>query len=336
MASVTLIAPVGVHPVIAASGIAYTPDANRYITITLPSSDVLSLMEQGCVPVANVSNAVQAGSDGAAGLVTIFPTTASKGKVTVDTADNSGNTTTNIHVNAQAGARTFTVPDPGASARFLMQTAAGVIPVMDASGDVGATLVIAAQAAARDYTMPDMGGDASFVLTRQVLASNGMGPTQLKLLDGKNADGTGLSATPAAGNFTPSVTFGTSEALVGEDANNNTKTDTVWYEYVLPPNYISGEDITVRVHALYTTAGTVGTHTLAVLAHASSANGAQGANLVATSAATLTTSDAAYDFVITGTSLGAGLHIVIGIRTAIQETAAGGAIYSSINSVTLL
>ncbi len=63
---------------------------------------------------------LDAGASGTAGTVDIFPTTASKGKTAITATDNSGNTTTTINTAAQAGARTYTVPDAGASCSFLM------------------------------------------------------------------------------------------------------------------------------------------------------------------------------------------------------------------------
>lgn len=61
-----------------------------------------------------------AGASGIAGTVDIFPSTASKGKNAFTATDNAGNTTNTITNAAQAGARTFTIPDPGASAKFDM------------------------------------------------------------------------------------------------------------------------------------------------------------------------------------------------------------------------
>jgi len=70
---------------------------------------------------------ITAGASGTAGTVNIFPGTASKGKVTLTTSDNSGNTTTSVNVAAQSGARTYTVPDAGASASFIMTQGAQTI-----------------------------------------------------------------------------------------------------------------------------------------------------------------------------------------------------------------
>lgn len=63
---------------------------------------------------------LKAGSSGVAGGIEVFPSTAAKGKLTVGATDNTGNTTTAIVVAAQAGVRTLTIPDPGASASFVM------------------------------------------------------------------------------------------------------------------------------------------------------------------------------------------------------------------------
>ncbi len=73
---------------------------------------------------------VDVGASGQAGTVDVFPATASKGRVRYSAADSSGNTVTEIKNASQAAARTYTIPDAGASADFVMdegaQTIAGV------------------------------------------------------------------------------------------------------------------------------------------------------------------------------------------------------------------
>ena len=72
---------------------------------------------------------LDAGASGTAGSVDVFPATAAKGKLAITAADNTGDTTTALTVAAQAGAVTYTIPDAGASASFVMtagaQTVAG-------------------------------------------------------------------------------------------------------------------------------------------------------------------------------------------------------------------
>lgn len=70
---------------------------------------------------------VDAGASGTAGTVDIFPTTAAKGKLAFAAADSAGNTTTSITNASQAGARTYTIPDAGASASFVMTEGAQTI-----------------------------------------------------------------------------------------------------------------------------------------------------------------------------------------------------------------
>lgn len=63
---------------------------------------------------------IDAGASGTAGSVDVFPSTASKGKVSLTAADSAGDTTTTIVNASQGGARTYTIPDAGASASFVM------------------------------------------------------------------------------------------------------------------------------------------------------------------------------------------------------------------------
>lgn len=68
-----------------------------------------------------------AGSSGNAGTITVFPSTSAKGKTTITASPNSGNTTTNINTAAQSGARTYTVPDGGANASFMLTQGAQTV-----------------------------------------------------------------------------------------------------------------------------------------------------------------------------------------------------------------
>lgn len=63
---------------------------------------------------------VDLGLSGTAGKLTIFPSTAAKGYATLQVADATGDTETTINIAAQAGARTYTLTDHGASADILV------------------------------------------------------------------------------------------------------------------------------------------------------------------------------------------------------------------------
>jgi hypothetical protein len=147
---------------------------------------------------------VDAGASGTAGSVDIFPATASRGKISITAANSSGDTTTAIVNASQSGARTYTIPDAGASASFVMtegtQTINGTktigtlittnadagasgtagsidifpatassgkiaITAANSAGDTTTSIVNASQSGARTYTIPDAGESASFVLT---------------------------------------------------------------------------------------------------------------------------------------------------------------------------
>ncbi len=73
---------------------------------------------------------IDAGASGTAGSIDIFPTTAAKGKIALAATANTNNDTTTITNAAQGGAYTYTIPDSGGAASFVMtagtQTIAGV------------------------------------------------------------------------------------------------------------------------------------------------------------------------------------------------------------------
>ena len=89
-----------------------------------------------------------AGLSGTAGSVDIFPASATSGKLALTAADSAGDTTTTIVNASQSGARTYTIPDAGASANFVMssgtQTVLGPLSLDDAaaSGADTAALVL--------------------------------------------------------------------------------------------------------------------------------------------------------------------------------------------------
>lgn len=82
----------------------------------------------GGVTAANMfaTTAIQVGASGSQGAIQLFPTTASKGYVQIQTLDNAGNTITQVTFAAQAAARTYTVRDATADATIITApTAAG-------------------------------------------------------------------------------------------------------------------------------------------------------------------------------------------------------------------
>ncbi len=67
-----------------------------------------------------VEDSISVGSDGTAGTFQIFPATTDKGKLALAASDSAGDTITTITNASQAAARTYTIPDAGASTTFVM------------------------------------------------------------------------------------------------------------------------------------------------------------------------------------------------------------------------
>ncbi len=166
-------------------------------------------------------------------------------------------------------------------------------------------------------------------------SANGLFVTLLPLVSGKTATGTTLPSSPTTGVFGLTLTPGTSEVLLSESANNNTKTDIVVFEYQLPRNYIAASNITVTVNALFTIgSGTSATHTVGAAAYKCANAGTQGSTLIATAAQVLTATAADYAFVITGTTLSPLDRIMISVTAIILDSASQN-VTGTINSVRL-
>lgn len=184
--------------------------------------------------------------------------------------------------------------------------------------------------------LPALGVAATLVASATSPSTNGLiGATRMQLLRAKNSDGTTLSASAAAGKFGISITLGTSEVLVSEAANSNTKTDIAIFEISLGSGYVAGSNITVTANCNYTLgAGTVGTHTLAMAAYLCADAGTQGATIIATAAQTVPAAAGEVTFVITGTTLTPNCRLMLAATLVIQDTG-GSNITAQINSMRL-
>jgi hypothetical protein len=152
----------------------------------------------------SATDTVTAGAGGLEGFLDIFPATQSKGKSRFKSADNAGDTTTEFVVATQAAARTYTIPDAGEDAEFVMDKGeqsivlkdldagasgvAGTVDVFpstaskgklafaaaDNQGDWALTVTNASIATqARTVTIPDPGAAAEFVLTKAAQTIDG-------------------------------------------------------------------------------------------------------------------------------------------------------------------
>jgi hypothetical protein len=96
-----------------AGAVTYTiPDAGGSASFVMTSGTAATAV------VKDLDLGTAAGS--VPGTLDIFPTTAARGKIALSCTNNTGDTTLTITNAAQAGAVTYTIPDAGASASFVM------------------------------------------------------------------------------------------------------------------------------------------------------------------------------------------------------------------------
>jgi len=88
------------------------------VTWTVPTMSLVA--NTSVTGTLGVSGTLSAGLDATAGTIELYPGTTNTGTTTITMSDNTGDTITNINVALQAAARTYTIPDAGADAAFLM------------------------------------------------------------------------------------------------------------------------------------------------------------------------------------------------------------------------
>lgn len=153
---------------------------------------------------------------------------------------------------------------------------------------------------------------------------------------------TDLPAASAAGVLGCSgLTHGTNTPnLYTEQANGNAKTDMGRCEFVLPPEYVAGGAITLRVHARtnpVAAGGGAGTSTLDAQVHKSNREAGAGSDICATGAQSINSATwADKDFTITPTGLVAGDLLDIELTIAVNDTGGGSAAYGFIGAVQVL
>jgi len=213
----------------------------------------------------------------------------------------------------------------------------------DNTNDVNVSVGNAAHTNARAYTFGEAAGDKYVAYTdnangapaRADMEQEANAIYRVPLMTCRNANGTVMDATGGAGLF--SIANGGYGAgtlvLNSEGANGNTKTDTLCFEFALPPEYDDGETVTIKVHAKYSGAGTVGTKTLDLEAYELDAEGATAGDICGTAIQTLTTSFASYSFTITPAGLAAGDKILVFVQAVIQESISGGALTVTIGDI---
>jgi len=189
-------------------------------------------------------------------------------------------------------------------------------------------------AAAIAYSKLDLAGAivnadiaTAAAIARSKLAEDALQPYGVSIFDLRHTTGVPLVATETAGGFNVSVS---SEVILAqaEITDNETETSVVYFQFVLPPEYVAAGDVTVRLPcALIATDTPTDNGSTIDVAVYEQTNGAVGSDLsTTTSAATFAALDTYYnkDFVITAAGLVAGDVLVVKITASVIDSEAGG------------
>ena len=104
--------------------------ASRICTIPDPGAAANFVMSQGDAEITGIKtflSELALGKSATKGYLDLYPTTASSGKLRISTGDIADDGTAEIQFAAHAAARTYTVPDCGAAASFVMSQLAQTI-----------------------------------------------------------------------------------------------------------------------------------------------------------------------------------------------------------------
>jgi hypothetical protein len=184
------------------------------------------------------------------------------------------------------------------------------------------------------YFRPSLSDTPAGSLARSYITEDSLARYQIELMKCRNADGTVMDATGAAGNFKISAGgWGSgSLTLLGEAAQGNTKTDTLAFEFALAPEYIADQDAKIIVQARYAGSGTAGAKTIDLEGYELSDAGVA-TSIRASSTLTLTASFADYTFALTDTNLTAGDRIMLLVRSILEETGGSSSLQVEIGNI---
>jgi len=116
---------------------------------------------------------IDLGASGTAGSLDIFPATAAKGKLTISAADNAGDTTTTLTNASQGGARTYTIPDAGASGKFVMAGGNAAVTLTGTGGtSTGTMTTLSAQVTTAALTTAAGGNHVATITYTGVAATD--------------------------------------------------------------------------------------------------------------------------------------------------------------------
>lgn len=223
----------------------------------------------------------------------VYPVTASKGYVELSSTANSDNYAVVLTNAAHGQATTYTLPDIG--------QATGNIVTLKAS-----------QTTAGELKRADLTEDA-LAICKGIPINSIMA-----------ADGAPLGITESAGDHYINLAANVI-TLRGEEAISETETSVSYFQFVLPENYVSAGDVTIRIPCKVDGAGTDNGSNVDLNVY-EQASGAVGGDICATGAQTFAAKSTWYnkDFTITATDLVAGdiVNVVLTSNTTENGAAA--------------
>ncbi len=178
--------------------------------------------------------------------------------------------------------------------------------------------------ALKEHLFPELG--KSVFVHRDELVEEALKPYGIPISALRHTTGVPLTASETAGGFNVSVGSNIHKAQ-GEITDNETEVSVCLFQFVLPPEYVAGGDIKVRlpVAIIKTAAATDNGSTIDVSVYRQE-DGAVGSDLCATAAQTFAAVDTWYDkdFTVTATGLVAGDVLNVVITASIIDSEAGG------------
>ncbi len=264
-------------------------------------------------------------------------------------------TTQDIATFVQSGAATGTVDVPHGGTGVATMTAHGVVvgegtsPVAVTAVGATGTLLAGTTGADPAFTatpasVTSINGNAirtnsagTFLTTNAtVSATTGLPLTPIKITDMRTA--TGILFAASASGTVPGITVtpGTQAVLVGTATSSSSTTNVAYFEYVLPPNYVAGTDLTVGISCVYiNSSSTASVHTMTAQAYLeNTTSGQHGSGLIASGAVTCPLTTATNQTVtLTGATLVPGSYVAFTMSWAVTNGA--GASTQTLTGVTI-
>lgn len=183
--------------------------------------------------------------------------------------------------------------------------------------------------------------NANAAIARTKLAEDALQSFVVKMTDLRVWDAvqTNLPGTAASDDLAIiGGTWGSATPMIKtSDAKATTVTQRARVQIQLPPEYVAGGDVRIRLHAGMGTTVSDGTATVDVEAYESNKEGGLGSDLVTTSATTINSLTLAdKDFTLTSAGLAPGDWLDVRITIAITDSATVTAVLGVIGHITLL